>query len=179
MRPLDHGIMTSMATWSRLKPDKAQTDKGLTMHSRIKMFVASIGFAFLTGCASVPMGAPDADAKLKTFSAPPQDQAGLYIYRDSFAGQGLKKTVTVDGKVIGETANRVYFYRLVNAGSHTIGTESEFSDNLINLVAVGGKNYYIRQSIKMGVFVGGASLTVVPEAVGQAHLQKCELAASQ
>jgi len=168
-----------MATWSRLKPDKAQTDKGLTMHSRIKMFVASIGFAFLTGCASVPMGAPDADAKLKTFSAPPQDQAGLYIYRDSFAGQGLKKTVTVDGKAIGETANRVYFYRLVNAGSHTIGTESEFSDNLINLVAVGGKNYYIRQSIKMGVFVGGASLTVVPEAVGQAHLQKCELAASQ
>lgn len=87
--------------------------------------------------------------------------------------------MTLDGKLIGETANRVYFYKLVNAGNHTIGTESEFSDNVINLVAVGGKNYYIRQSIRMGVFVGGASLTVVPEAVGQAHLQKCELATSQ
>jgi len=149
------------------------------MHSRIKIFAAAIGFAFLTGCASVPMGSPDADAKLKTFSAPPQDQAGLYIYRDSFVGQGLKKTVTVDGKTIGETANRVYFHRLVNAGNHTIGTESEFSDNVINLVAAGGKNYYIRQSVRMGVFAGGASLEVVPESVGQAHLQKCELAASQ
>ena len=149
------------------------------MRTHFKLFIAAVGLIILTGCASVPMGDPDADAKLKTFSAPPQDQAGLYIYRDSFAGQGLKKTVTLDGETIGETANRVYFYRLVNAGSHKIGTESEFSDNVINLVAVGGKNYYIRQSIRMGVFVGGASLTVVPEAVGQAHLQKCELAASQ
>jgi hypothetical protein len=149
------------------------------MHARIKLFAAAIGFAILTGCASVPMEAPEADAALKTFSAPPADQAGLYIYRDSFAGQGLKKTVTVDGKAIGETANRVYFHQLVSPGTHTVGTESEFSDNVINLVAVGGKNYYIRQSIKMGVFVGGASLKVVPEAVGQAHLQKCELAVSR
>ncbi|MBN3967021.1 DUF2846 domain-containing protein [Pseudomonas gregormendelii] len=149
------------------------------MHFHIKLFGAAIGFAILTGCASVPMDAPNEDAALKTFSAPPADQAGLYIYRDSFAGQGLKKSVTVDGKFIGETANRVYFYRLISPGTHTLGTESEFSDNVIKLVAVAGKNYYVRQSIKFGVFVGGASLEVVPEAVGQAHLQKCELAVSQ
>jgi len=149
------------------------------MHSRIKLFAVVVAFAVLTGCASVPMDDPQTSAKLKTFPTPPADQAGLYIYRDNFAGKALKKSVTLDGKLIGETANRVYFYKLVNAGSHTIGTESEFSDNVINLVAVGGKNYYIRQSIKIGVFVGGASLAVVPEAVGQAHLQKCELAISQ
>ena len=149
------------------------------MHSRIKLFAVVVAFAVLTGCASVPMDDPQTSAKLKTFPTPPADQAGLYIYRDNFAGKALKKSVTLDGKLIGETANRVYFYKLVNAGSHTIGTESEFSDNVINLAAVGGKNYYIRQSIKIGVFVGGASLAVVPEAVGQAHLQKCELAISQ
>jgi hypothetical protein len=149
------------------------------MYSRIKLFGAAIGFAVLTGCASVPMDAPEADAALKTFSAPPANQAGLYIYRDSFAGQSLKKTVTLDGKAIGETANRVYFHRLITPGSHTLGTESEFSDNVINLVAVAGKNYYVRQSIKMGVFVGGASLEEVPEATGRADLQKCELAVSQ
>jgi hypothetical protein len=149
------------------------------MYSRIKLFGAAIGFAILTGCASVPMDAPEADLALKTFPTPPADKAGLYIYRDSFAGQSLKKSVTVDGKVIGETANRVYFHRLISPGSHTLGTESEFSDNVINLVAVAGKNHYVRQSIKMGVFVGGASLEEVPEAVGQEHLQKCELAVSQ
>lgn len=149
------------------------------MLSRIKLFGVIVGFAVLTGCASVPMETPEADLALKTFQAPPADKAGLYIYRDSFAGQGLKKSVTVDGKVIGETANRVYFHQLVSPGSHTLGTESEFSDNVIKLMAVAGKNHYVRQSIKMGVFVGGARLEEVPEAVGQAHLQKCELAVSQ
>ncbi|MFJ4192503.1 DUF2846 domain-containing protein [Pseudomonas sp. NPDC089534] len=149
------------------------------MYSRIKLLGAVLGFAILTGCASVPMESSSADAALKTFSPPPADQAGLYIYRDSFAGQGLKKTVTVDGKAIGETANRVYFHRLLTPGLHKLGTESEFSDNVIDLVVVAGKNYYVRQSIKIGVFVGGASLEVVPEAVGQAHLQKCTLAVSQ
>ncbi|MNF04598.1 hypothetical protein D3C80_2041560 [compost metagenome] len=50
---------------------------------------------------------------------------------------------------------------------------------MIDLVAAAGKNYYVRQSIKVGVFVGGAKLEIVPEDIGQAHLQKCTLAASQ
>jgi len=154
-------------------------DKEISMLSRIKLFATVISLAILTGCASVPMESPEADAALKTFAAPPADQAGLYIYRDNFVGKALKKIVTVDGKIVGQTANRVYFYRLVTPGPHKIGTESEFSDNVIDLMAVGGKNYYIRQSIKVGVFVGGAKLEVVPESVGQAHLQKCTLAKSQ
>jgi hypothetical protein len=146
------------------------------MQNRFTLFIAALGIAVLSGCASVPMDTPTADAEMKTFSAPPADQAGLYIYRDSFAGQGLKKTVKIDGEVIGETANRTYFYRLISPGSRVIATESEFSDNAITLQALAGQNYYVRQSIKMGVFVGGAKLEVMPQAVAQAHLQKCELA---
>lgn len=149
------------------------------MRTHFKLLGAAIGLTILTGCASVPMGSPEADAALKKFAPPPTDQAGLYIYRDSFAGHALKKSVSVDGKVIGETANKVYFHQFLSPGNHTIGTESEFSDNLVNLSAAAGKNYYMRQSIKMGVFVGGASLEIVPEATGQADLQKCELAASK
>ncbi|TIH10490.1 DUF2846 domain-containing protein [Pseudomonas leptonychotis] len=146
------------------------------MQNRFKLFIAALGIAVLSGCASVPMDTPSADAALKSFPAPPADQAGLYIYRDSFAGQGLKKTVKIDGEVIGETANRTYFYRHISPGNHVLATESEFSDNAINLLAVAGQNYYVRQSIKMGVFVGGAKLDVVPEETAQKHLQKCELA---
>lgn len=146
------------------------------MQNRFKLFIAALGIAVLSGCASVPMDTPAADAELKSFAAPPADQAGLYIYRDSAFGQGLKKTLKVDGEVIGETANRTYFYRLVSPGNRVIATESEFSDNSINLVAVAGQNHYVRQSIKMGIFVGGAKLAVIPEATAQAHLQKCELA---
>ena len=146
------------------------------MLSRIKLFATALAIAVLAGCASVPMDSPEADARLKTFPTPPADQAGLYIYRDNFAGKGLKKTVKIDGNEIGETANRVYFYRLITPGPHVIATESEFSDNTLNLLAVGGQNHYIRQSIKMGLFVGGADLQVMPANVAQKHLQKCTLA---
>ena len=146
------------------------------MQNRFKLFIVALGIAVLSGCASVPMETPSADAALKSFPAPPADKAVLYIYRDSFAGQGLKKTLKIDGEVIGETTNRTYFYRLVNPGNRVLATESEFSDNTINLMAIAGQNHYVRQSIKMGVFVGGAKLEVVPEATAQAQLQKCELA---
>lgn len=146
------------------------------MLSRIKLFATALAVAILAGCASVPMDSPEADAHLKTFPIPPAGQAGLYIYRDNFAGQGLKKSVKIDGNIIGETANRVYFYRLITPGPHVIATESEFSDNTLNLLAVGGQNHYIRQSIKMGVFVGGADLQVMPGSIAQQDLQKCTLA---
>ena len=39
-----------------------------------------------------------------------------------------------------------------------------------------GKNYYIKQYIKMGVFVGGANLEQVSESEGQSAIAKLQLA---
>lgn len=146
------------------------------MFKHLMMGAAVLGFAVLTGCASVPMESPEKDLSLKTFAAPPQDQAGLYIFRDSSIGASLKKTVKIDGEPIGETAAKTYFYRTVNPGPLVLATESEFSDNLLELNAQGGKNHYVRQSIKMGVFVGGAKLTEVSEEEGQKGVLKTKLA---
>ncbi|MCU1716420.1 DUF2846 domain-containing protein [Pseudomonas sp. 5P_3.1_Bac2] len=135
--------------------------------SKSLLLCASLSLALLAGCASVPMASTEQDQQSKTFSAPPPDQSGLYIFRDSILGAALKKTVKVDGEVIGETASNTYFYRLIKPGQHLLSTESEFSDNSIELYTEPGKNYYVRQSIKLGVFVGGAKLKVVDEAEGQ------------
>ena len=80
----------------------------------------------LSGCASVPMASKDLDKSAKAFTEPPHDRSGLYVYRDSFGGQALKKMVSIDGKAIGQTANKVYFYREIMPGAHTLSTESEF-----------------------------------------------------
>ncbi|MFG3695725.1 DUF2846 domain-containing protein [Stutzerimonas stutzeri] len=146
------------------------------MFKHIMMSAAALGFAVLTGCASVPMESPEKDQAYKAFPAPPENQAGLYVFRDSMLGAALKKTVKIDGQVIGETAANTYFYRLVTPGTHTLATESEFSDNLLELNAQAGKNHYVRQSIKMGVFVGGAKLTEVSESEGQKAVSETELA---
>jgi len=48
-------------------------------------------------------------------------------------------------------------YKIVAPGTHKLSTESEFSENHTELKTEGGKNYFVEQSIKMGVFVGGAA----------------------
>lgn len=148
----------------------------------IKKFLVSSIVVFLfaiSGCASVPMAPKDQDLALKKFTPPPIDKAGLYIYRNTFGGQALKKTLSIDGKVIGETANKVYFYKLISPGQHTLATESEFSDNSIIFEAMGGRNYFAEQYIKVGVFVGGANVKMVDEEEGKTEVLKCKLAAEQ
>ncbi|RYY01966.1 MAG: DUF2846 domain-containing protein [Gammaproteobacteria bacterium] len=70
--------------------------------------------------------------------------------------QALKKNVYIDGTLIGESSNKVFFYKTFAPGTHKLSTESEFSENYTELKTEGGKNYFVEQSIKMGVFVGGA-----------------------
>ena len=131
---------------------------------------------FVTGCASVPLASPEADATAKRFAAPADGKAGVYIYRNSFVGQALKKTVSVDGRVLGATANKVYFYTTVTPGAHTLSTESEFGDNTLEFTANAGLNYFFEQYIKMGVFVGGANLKADSNEEGKENVLKCKLA---
>ncbi|NPA71274.1 MAG: DUF2846 domain-containing protein [Gammaproteobacteria bacterium] len=113
----------------------------------------------------------------KQFSPPSDGSAGLYIYRDSFVGKALKKDIWIDGKCIGESAADVFFYEEVEGGKeHKISTESEFSPNDLMLKVEAGKNYFIEQFIKLGVFVGGAGVELVEEKEGKAAVSKLDLA---
>jgi len=136
-----------------------------------------ITLAALSGCASVDMASKAESAKAKEFNPPSTGNAGLYIYRDSFVGKALKKDVWVDGKCIGESGPDVFFYTEVAGGKKTkIDTESEFSPNTLELMTDAGKHYFVRQYIKMGAFVGGAGLEIIPEEQGKAAVAKLEMA---
>jgi hypothetical protein len=131
----------------------------------------------ISGCASVEMASETESAKAKEFNPPSQGNAGLYIYRDSFVGKALKKDIWIDGKCIGETAPDVFFHTEVEGGkTYKVDTESEFSPNTLELLVESGKNYFIRQFIKMGVFVGGAGLEQIPEEQGKQDVSKLEMA---
>ena len=116
-------------------------------------------------------------AKAKTFQPPSAGNAGLYVYRNSVFGAALKKDITIDGKCLGESASKVFFYTEVEGGkSHRIETESEFSPNGIDLTTEPDKTYFVRQYIKMGAFVGGANLEIVPAEQGKSDLAELEMA---
>ncbi len=146
------------------------------MAKKNMMCAAALAVALLSGCASVPMETAARDQQLKAFPSPPNGQAGLYIFRDTLMGAGLKKTIKIDNEIVGETASNTYIYQAITPGNHVIATESEFSDNTLNLTALADKNYYVRQYIKLGVFVGGANLEQVSEAEGQKGVRDTKLA---
>jgi hypothetical protein len=131
----------------------------------------------LTGCASVTMAPKEDSAKAKQFAAPAANNAGLYVYRNSFVGKALKKDIWIDGKCLGESAPDVFFYTEVEGGKKlTISTESEFSPNDLNLDVDSGKNYFVRQYIRMGAFVGGAGVEQVSEQQGKTDIAQLEMA---
>ena len=147
------------------------------MRTTITCAALLLSYLAMTGCASVPMEGMEETSIVKKFNPPVEGNSGLYIYRNSFVGQALKKDVWVDGKCIGETAPDVFFYEEVEGDKfHTISTESEFSPNDLIVKVKSGIHYFIRQYIKMGVFVGGAALELVDEEKGKKEVSELDMA---
>lgn len=142
-----------------------------------KAFFAALAVSVFAGCASVPMESKEAADKLKAFNPPSAGNSGLYVYRSGSLGTALKKDIWVDDQCVGETARNVFFYHEVKGDQeHKISTESEFSPNSIALNTKSGQNYFVKQYIKMGVFVGGANVEVVEAEEGKKDLSDLGLA---
>ena len=139
------------------------------MNTRLFLFVGILFTIIFTGCASKGNLAPkEVSENTKLFIKPNEGKAGIYIYRDFEPGFILKKDLFIDDKLIAETSPNMFFYREVEGDKeYKISTESEFSPNDLILKAEKDKNYFIKQYIKPGVFVGGANLKVVDEEVGK------------
>ena len=143
----------------------------------IKLAVVVCTSFLFVGCASVPMESKENSDKVKTFASPANGNVALYIYRSGGPGGALKKDVWVDGNCIGETAPNIFFYEEVKGGmEHKISTESEFSPNDVLVNTESGKNYFVQQYIKFGVFVGGAGLELVDEEKGKKEVTNLQMA---
>lgn len=141
----------------------------------IILFIAAL---ILSGCrATVPMADKSLSDAQKEFNAPSEGKAGLYIYRDSHIGKALYKTIWVDGECLGDSAPDVFFYTEVDGDrEHVITTSSEFSPNETKIFTHSGVNYFLRQTIKLGVFVGGAIIERMDELLGKSAVRKLEMA---
>ena len=142
-----------------------------------KLVLIVLVSSLFIGCASVPMESTGTTELAKEFNPPSEGTAGLYVYRSGSFGGALKKDVWVDGKCIGETAPNVFFYEEVQGDKeHKVSTESEFSPNELLVQTESGKHYFIRQYIKMGLFVGGAGLELVDEMEGKKAVKNLKMA---
>ena len=144
-----------------------------------KIFFATLvlGAILFSGCSTVPLEPKEISLEAQSFNAPPEGSSGLYIYRDSILGSALKKDIFVDNKCVGASAPKVFFYQAVKGDEeHEITTQSEFSPNKLSLRTQSGKNYFIRQYIKLGVFLHGADLELIEEEKGKKAILELEMA---
>lgn len=131
---------------------------------------------FLAGCATVPMASLDQDTKAKDFSSAP-NKASLYIYRNESLGAAIPMTVSVNGKTLGQTAAQTYFMLNLLPGKYSVESHAE-NVSSISLPVEAGKNYFVWQEVKMGMWMARSLLQQVDETTGRAGVTASKLIAS-
>lgn len=140
----------------------------------IRVAAAALALSVMAGCASVPMASPDADAQAKTFVAPSNGEANLYIYRDQTMGSAIKLPLLLDNESIGDTGPHTFAFRQIEPGKHTITSKAE-KDATLDFTAEAGKNYYVRQEVKMGVWAARTGLVLEDESTGENAVKGCKM----
>ncbi len=130
----------------------------------------------LSGCASVPMAPLDQDSKAKDFSPIP-NKASLYIYRNETFGAAIPMTVSVNGKALGQTAAQTYFRLNLSPGKYNVESHAENVSNL-PLTTEAGKNYFVWQEVKMGMWMARSLLQQTDETTGRAGVMESKLIAT-
>lgn len=119
-------------------------------------FVGLIASTVLVGCGTVERQSTTAQKQAASIPKPPAGYAGVFIYRsDSIMSNVSKalltfdfsnKSLYIDGQYFGDSDSKVFYYRLVKPGQHTIQTESMVSENDIKFNAIEGYNYFFEQT---------------------------------
>ena len=130
----------------------------------------------MTGCATVSMMASDDDARAKTFAVKP-GKANIYLYRHETFGAAIKMPVSVNGRMAGQTASKTYFLWEVDPGTYDISSHTE-NTSTIKLIVEAGKNYFVWQEVKMGLFMARSELQQVDDESGRRAVAECNRAES-
>jgi len=141
---------------------------------QIALFLIPLAFmALFSGCVAVKSASLEQDTLAKKFLID-KDRSNLYIYRNESFGAAIGMPVVLDGKHIGKTGAATYFKLSVDPGQHTIKSLTENTSEL-TLNTQAGKNYYVWQEVKMGMWSARSMLQEVNETVGQAAVSECKL----
>jgi hypothetical protein len=144
----------------------------------LKIKTALLMLLILSGCASVPMASPEHDAYAKNFTVV-KDQSRIYLFRNENLGSAVRITVALDGKIMGQTAPKTYFYWNVAPGIHEVSCMSSEANDSIRFTAEAGEPVYIWQEMKMGAFSAGCQLHRVKAEAAQGEIRNSSLAVTR
>lgn len=59
--------------------------------NRLTLMISILSILIFSGCSTVPLEPKEVSQSAKLFNQPPEGDAGIYVYRNSFGGQALKR----------------------------------------------------------------------------------------
>jgi len=142
---------------------------------RITLVAAAMLLA--SGCASVPLADQAADAEAKKFTVP-MDKASVYVFRNESFGGAIKMPVTLNDRMMGDTGPKTYFHWLLDPGSYKIASHTENTPELVVDVEA-GKDYYVWQEVKMGLWTARSLLHKVDNTNGRKGVGESRLIAEK
>ena len=119
------------------------------------------------------MASQERDTTAKTFTVKP-NRANIYVYRNETIGAAIKMPIVLNGKLVADTGSKTYLLLEVPPGNHTIVSKTE-NDSTLTVSAIAGRNYFIWQEVKMGLFAARSALQQVDDATGKAGIAECKL----
>ena len=143
------------------------------MLKKLMVVCALLLAALASGCASVPMATPERDSTAKSFAVKP-DKANIYVYRNETMGAAIKMPIVLNGRLVADTGSKTFLLLEVPPGKHTIVSKTE-TDSTLMINAAAGRNYFIWQEVKMGMFAARSALQQVDDATGKAAIAECKL----
>jgi hypothetical protein len=143
------------------------------MLKKLMTVCALVLVVLASGCASVPVASPERDVAAKTFTVKP-GKANIYVYRNETMGAAIKMPIALNGKLVGDTGPKTFLLLEVSPGNYTIVSKTE-NDSTLTVNAAAGRNYFIWQEVKMGLFAARSALQQVDDATGKAGIADCKL----
>ena len=123
---------------------------------------------------SLPPSNQTQSTRITQFDPPSAGHAGLYVFR----GPGMFVfDIWIDGKCLGSLGSNGFFHEEVPGDmEHAVSTDSAFSPNTIKVFTESGKNYFVQQIVKRGVYAILAKPKLEGETEGSVTLHGITLA---
>ena len=148
----------------------------MSLSKRCFAYVWLLLALLVSGCASVSMAPLEDDARAKSFTVRP-DKSSIYVYRSETLGGAIPMSVTLNGKMAGQSGPKTYFLFEVDPGTHEISSVAE-NVSTLKLNTVAGKAYFVWQEVKMGMWMARTLLQEVDERTGRLGVEQCKRALS-
>lgn len=133
----------------------------------VKIMIAAIVFALLTGCAATGPLYSDISASIPPV---PAGKGRIYFYRsDTMFGAAITSDISLNGKVVGRSERASVFYVDQAPGNCVVSTSTEVEKQLTFTLAA-AETRYVHTSVSMGVLVGRINAKLVNAAEAKSEI---------